>query len=202
MPTRALFLRKPLHFSIIMGSLMLLTLLAPLAAHADDYSDVNFLISAKQFPQALTKADTYLAGKPRDPQMRFLKGVIQSETAKTGDAIETFNQITLDYPELPEPYNNLAVLYAGQSQFDKARATLEMAIRLNPSYATAHENLGDVYARLASQSYSRALQLDAGNASLRPKLALINQLLTPAAKAAAPVKTATPVKATAPVKAR
>ena len=189
MPTRALFLRKPLPFSMMMGSLMLLTLLVAPVAHADDYSDVNGLISAKQFPQALSKADSYLAGKPRDPQMRFLKGVIQSETAKTGDAIETFTQITLDYPELPEPYNNLAVLYAGQSQFDKARATLEMAIRLNPSYATAHENLGDVYARLASQSYSRALQLDAGNASLRPKLALISQLLAPAAaKAAAPAK--------------
>lgn len=191
MPTRALFLRTPLPFSVMMGSLMLLTLLtslSPLAAHADDYTDVNRLISAKQFPQALVKADSYLAGKPRDPQMRFLKGVIQGETAKTGDAIDTFTQITLDYPELPEPYNNLAVLYAGQSQFDKARATLEMAIRLNPSYATAHENLGDIYARLASQSYSRALQLDAGNASLRPKLALISQLLTPAAKAAAPAK--------------
>ena len=201
MPTRALFLRKPLPFSVMMGSLMLLALLAPLAAHADDYSDVNRLISARQFPQALAKADSYLAGKPRDPQMRFLKGVIQSETAKTGDAIETFNQITLDYPELPEPYNNLAVLYAGQSQFDKARATLEMAIRLNPSYATAHENLGDVYARLASQSYSRALQLDAGNASLRPKLALINQLLAPAAKAPAPAKVAAPVKPATPAKA-
>lgn len=191
MPTRALFLRKPLRFSMMTGSLMLLTLLtslSPLAAHADDYTDVNRLISAKQFPQALVKADSYLAGKPRDPQMRFLKGVIQGETAKTGDAIDTFTQITLDYPELPEPYNNLAVLYAGQSQFDKARATLEMAIRLNPSYATAHENLGDIYARLASQSYSRALQLDAGNASLRPKLALISQLLTPAAKAATPAK--------------
>ena len=188
MPTLAFFLRKPLSSSLILGSLMLLTLLGAPAAHADDYTDVNRLIGAKQFPEALAKADKYLAGKPRDPQMRFLKGVIQGETAKTGDAIETFTQITQDYPELPEPYNNLAVLYAGQSQYDKARATLEMAIRLNPRYATAHENLGDVYARLASQSYSRALQLDAGNAGLRPKLALIGQLLAPAAKAASPAK--------------
>ncbi|MEO6319665.1 MAG: tetratricopeptide repeat protein [Polaromonas sp.] len=188
MPTRAFFLRKPLPFSLILGSLMALTLLGAPAAHADDYTDVNRLIGARQFPEALAKADKYLAGKPRDPQMRFLKGVIQGETAKTGDAIETFTQITQDYPELPEPYNNLAVLYAGQSQFDKARATLEMAIRLNPRYTTAHENLGDVYARLASQSYSRALQLDAGNSGLRSKLALIGQLLAPAAKAAAPAK--------------
>ena len=188
MPTRALFSRNQMHFSLIIGSLMVFMLLVAPAAHADDYTDVNSLISAKQFPQALAKAESYLAGKPRDPQMRFLKGVIQTETVKTSDAIETFTQITLDYPELPEPYNNLAVLYAGQSQFDKARAALDMAIRLNPSYATAHENLGDVYARLASQSYNRALQLNAGNAGVPPKLALINQLLTPASKAASSTK--------------
>ena len=186
MPTRAFFLRQPL--SLLLSSLLLLSVFGAPPAHADQYTDVNRLISARQFPEALASADKYLAGKPRDPQMRFLKGVIQSETAKTDEAIETFTQITRDYPELPEPYNNLAVLYAGKSQFDQARATLEMAIRINPSYATAHENLGDIYARLASQSYSRSLQLDAGNARLGPKLALIGQLLTPAAKAAAPAK--------------
>ena len=186
MPTRTFFLRQPL--SLLLSSLLLLSMFGASPAHADQYTDVNRLISARQLPEALASADKYLAGKPRDPQMRFLKGVIQSETAKTDEAIETFTQITRDYPELPEPYNNLAVLYAGKSQFDQARATLEMAIRINPSYATAHENLGDIYARLASQSYSRSLRLDAGNARLSPKLALIGQLLTPAAKAAAPAK--------------
>ncbi|MBH1958253.1 MAG: tetratricopeptide repeat protein [Burkholderiales bacterium] len=186
MPTRAFFLRQPPAF--VMRGLLLLTLLVASAAHADAYTDVNRLISARQFPEALASADKYLAGKPRDPQMRFLKGVIQGETAKTGEAIETFTQITADYPELPEPYNNLAVLYASQSQFDKARESLEMAIRLNPRYAVAHENLGDVYARLASQSYTRALQLNAGNPSLMPKLAMLSQLLAPPAKAATPAK--------------
>ncbi|MEO7160405.1 MAG: tetratricopeptide repeat protein [Polaromonas sp.] len=189
MPTRAFFFVRKTWF-LLLSRLLLLTLFGMSAAHADDYTEVNRLIGARQFSEALASADSYLASKPRDPQMRFLKGVIQGETAKTGDAIETFTQITQDYPELPEPYNNLAVLYASQSQFDKARATLEMAIRLNPRYATAHENLGDIYARLASQSYSRALQFDAGNARLSPKLALIGQLLAPAA-----VKTATPAKA-------
>ena len=160
------------------------------AAHADDYADVNQLIRAGKLSEALGKADSYLATKPTDPQMRFLKGVIQSQSADTAPAIATFVQITQDYPELPEPYNNLAVLYAGQSQFGKARESLEMAIRLNPSYAVAHENLGDIQARLASQSYSRAQQLDAGNAALAPKMALIGQLLAPvAAKAVAPAKT-------------
>jgi len=78
------------------------------------------------------------------------------------------------------------VLYAGQSQFDKARAALEMAIRTNPSYATAHENLGDVYAKLASQAYSKALQLDTNNTGVPPKLSLIRNIFTTTAGAKAP----------------
>jgi tetratricopeptide (TPR) repeat protein len=161
-------------------------LLGPAAALADDYGDVNQLLRAGKHAEALAKADQYLAAKPKDPQMRFLKGVIQTESGKPADAIGTFTKLTEDYPELPEPYNNLAVLYAGQSQFDKARAALEMAIRTNPSYATAHENLGDVYAKLASQAYSKALQLDASNTGVQPKLALIRDLFAPGAKGVKP----------------
>jgi tetratricopeptide (TPR) repeat protein len=148
------------------------------AVRADDAADVNQLLRAGRHAEALARADQALAGKPRDPQMRFLKGVVQTEAGRTADAIATFTQLTQEFPELPEPYNNLAVLYAGEAQFDKARAALEMAIRVNPAYAIAHENLGDVYARLASQAYGRALQLDAVNTAVPPKLALLRELFT------------------------
>src|SRR5688572_28081391 len=177
---------------------------AAVPARADEYSDVNQLLRNGKHAEALAKADQYLAAKPKDPQMRFLKGVVQTEAGRPNDAIGTFTKLTEDYPELPEPYNNLAVLYAGQSQFDKARAALEMAIRTNPSYATAHENLGDVYAKLASQAYSKALQLDAGNAAVQPKLALIRELFAPGArgvKPAAPGAAAPAAPATAVAKA-
>jgi ketosteroid isomerase-like protein len=147
-------------------------------AHADEYSDVSQLMRTGKLAEAGTKADQFLATKPKDPQMRFLKGVIQRDAGKSAEAISIFTRLTEDYPELPEPYNNLAVLYAGQSQFDKARTALEMAIRTNPSYATAHENLGDVYAKLASQAYNKALQLDASNSAVPPKLALIRELFS------------------------
>lgn len=156
------------------------------AVYADEYSDVSQLVRTGKLPEALVKADQYLAAKPRDPQMRFLKGVIQRDAGKSADAIATFTRLTEDYPELPEPYNNLAVLYAGQSQFDKARTALEMAIRTNPSYATAHENLGDVYAKLASQAYNKALQLDASNQAVAPKLALIRELFSAGTKTLRP----------------
>ena len=182
--------------SAVCRMLAVAAVLSASSAWADDYADVSRLMRAGQYPEAQAKADQYLAGKPKDPQMRFLKGVIQTETGKTNDAIATFTQITQDYPELPEPYNNMAVLYAGQSQFDKARAALEMAIRTNPSYATAHENLGDVYAKLASQAYSKALQLDGGNAGVQPKLALIRTLFSADIKN--PAKPAAAAPATAP----
>ena len=155
----------------------------PPAAFADDYATVNQLHRSGKTAEALVAADQYLLAKPKDPQMRFLKGVIQTEAGHKDDAIATFSKLNEDYPELPEPYNNLAVLYAEQSQFDKARAALELAVRANPGYAIAHENLGDVYARMAGIAYSKAQQLDSRNTSVPPKLALIRQLFTPVAKA-------------------
>jgi Flp pilus assembly protein TadD len=162
-------------------------LLATAPARADEYGDVNQLVRSGQLAEALARADQYLAAKPKDPQMRFLRGVALTESGRSADATAAFQQLTEDYPELPEPYNNLAVIYAGQGQYDKARAALEMAIRSNPAYATAHENLGDVYARLASQAYGRAQQFDAANAAVQQKLALIRGLFAnPAAPAARP----------------
>ena len=154
-------------------------------ARATEYDDVDRLTQAGKLDEAMTRADRFLAANPRDPQMRFLKGVIQIDAGKNNDAIATFTRLTQDEPELPEPYNNLAVIYAGQGQYDKARAVLESAIKTNPSYSTAHENLGDVYARMASQAYSKALQLDQSNPAVGPKLAVIRQLVVPTSTTAA-----------------
>ncbi|KZT12374.1 DUF4440 domain-containing protein [Acidovorax sp. GW101-3H11] len=157
----------------------LTALLGAGVAHAEDYSDITQLLKTGKAAEALVKADQRLAATPRDPQLRFLRGVAQADSGKQGEAITTFTKLTEEYPELPEPYNNLAVLYANQNQLDKARTALEMAIRTNPSYATAHENLGDIYAKLASQAYNKALQLDATSAnSVKPKLALIRELFS------------------------
>ena len=191
-------------FAATFSSVVLASMLLTSPVFADEYSDVSRLLRAGQLVEAGAAADKYLATKPRDAQMRFLKGVIFTEQGKPNDAISMFTKLTEDYPELPEPYNNLAVLYAGQSQFDKARAALEMAIRTNPSYATAHENLGDVYAKLASQAYSKALQLDNSNTGVQPKLAMIRELFAPAAKgraaAAAPAAVLAPAAVVAAAK--
>jgi tetratricopeptide (TPR) repeat protein len=172
--------------------------LASMPVFADDYGDVTQLVRSNKLSEALNRADQFLATQPKDPQMRFIKGVILRDSGKTADAIAIFTKLTEDYPELPEPYNNLAVMYASQSQFEKARAALEMAIRTNPSYSTAHENLGDIYAKLASQAYNKALQLDNTNQAVPPKLALIREVFStniakPQRQASSPGSSATPV---------
>ena len=161
------------HAALFIGVLLFCT--HP-AAHADDIQDANKLFKQGQHSQALKKVDGILAAKPKDASARFLKGLILTEQGKAADAIKTFTTLTEDYPELPEPYNNLAVLYASQDQYDKAKLALEMAIRTHPSYATAHENLGDIYAKMASQAYDRALQLDRSNTATQTKLAMIQDL--------------------------
>lgn len=152
-------------------------LCSALAARGDDLQDASKFLKAGQHAQALERVNKALKVKPRDPQARFLKGIIVTEQGNSKEAIEIFTRLTQDYPELPEPYNNLAVIYASQGQYEKARAALEQSIRTHPSYATAYENLGDVYAKLASQAYDKALQLDSSNSGAKNKLSLVRELV-------------------------
>jgi tetratricopeptide (TPR) repeat protein len=161
----------------LLTTLLAVVLSATLPARADDLDDASKLLKAGQRDQALERVNRVLAQKKDDPKARFLKGVILTEQGNTREAIDTFSKLTQDYPNLPEPYNNLAVIYAGQGQYDKARAALEQSIRTHPSYATAYENLGDVYAKLASQAYDKALQLDKSNAGAQNKLSLVRELV-------------------------
>jgi tetratricopeptide (TPR) repeat protein len=162
-------------FNLLAGLVALGVSLQP--AFANSVQEAEKLLRQKQPQQALEQIDLFLAKAPRDPQGRFFKGLILTELGRIPDATSTFQKLTEDYPELPEPYNNLAVLYAQQKQFDKAKTALEMAIRTHPSYAVAHENLGDIYARMATQAYDRALQLDSSNTGAQSKLNLIREMV-------------------------
>lgn len=154
-------------------------------AHADTLQDAQRLLEQRQLAQALVKAEQLLAAKPQDAQARFLKGRVLAEMNRTDEAIGILAKLTEDFPELPEPYNNLAVLYAQQRQYEQAKDALEQALRANPGYAMAHENLGDVYARMAARAYDKALQLDASSATARAKLALLRDVFSTSAPSAA-----------------
>lgn len=154
-------------------------------AFANVVDEANQAYKAGQHTKALQLVDRHLADNPKDAQARFLKGVILVALGRQNEAITIFSKMTEDFPNLPQPYNNLAVIYAQQKQYDKARDALEQAIRTHPAYATAHENLGDLYSLMASLAYSKALSLNAANAATQTKLAMINELVSKS-KVAAP----------------
>lgn len=146
------------------------------AAPADDLREAQKLYTQGRLQPAMERLEAYVKAQPREPQGRFLRGLILTEQKKVNEAIQVFTGLTEDFPELPEPYNNLAVLYASLGNYDKAKSALELAIHTHPSYATAHENLGDIYAQLASRAYDRALQLDKNNTTAQVKLAMVKDL--------------------------
>ena len=175
-----------MQFSIFIAALSLSFMLAGTAgaALADDLNEVTRLHHAGQSTAALERADRYLASHPKDAQMRFLKSVVLADSGRSVDASSLLLQLVQDYPELAEPHNNLAAIYAAAGDYGRARAELEETLRLNPAYAPAYENLGDVHVMLAGQAYAKALRIEPASASLPKKLALVRQLGTAATAAA------------------
>lgn len=175
---------------------------------ATPVDEAQTLISQGDLDGALKRIDRFLAGSPQDAEGRFTRALILVKQNKNVEAIKAFTDLTRDYPQLPEPYNNLAVLYAQTGDYERARDALEAALATNPAYATAHENLGDIYAALAGAAYNRALALDSSNSTTRYKLSLLGDLTAggptgsrPAAVAAAappPAPTPAPAAVTPP----
>ncbi len=135
------------------------------------------LIAERRFIEALAKLEALNAMRPREPQARFLRAVVLADQGKTDDAISAYRGLIADFPELPEPHNNLAVLFAQRGDYAMARDELELALATAPDYGIAHENLGDVYARLAAVQYERASKLDRTNKTAPVKLKLVREVL-------------------------
>lgn len=155
---------------------------------------IQSLIGDGKLKQALSLTNEQLQEDEGNVTFRFLKGLILTRLNELDQARDLFVGLTLEHPDLPEPYNNLAVIYASQGDFEKARDALQQAISTHPSYATAHENMGDIYAKMASKAYNQALELDVDNTSARAKLSLINDLFFVPKSQAAAVETVAEVE--------
>lgn len=199
----------------VLASLLALSLglMSTGPARADEVSEVQAILAAGKAAEGLKKVDQLLAAKPEDPRLRLQRGIALSLLNRNAEAIGVFQKLIETHPELPGPYNNLAVLYGNQGEYEKARQALELAIRTNPAYATAFQNLGDVYARLAGQAYKKALALDKNDGVLPLKLAVVQNIfessvdprkapkpgtLPAATPAPAPASTPVPTPAAAP----
>ncbi len=164
-------------------------------ARAGELDDIYRLTDEKKLDQAMKKLEAFLKEHPRDAEARFLKGLIYTGKSQSDEAIRVFRELGTDFPDLPEPFNNLAVLYAERGDYENARQALLNAVRILPDYATAHENLGDVYAKLASQSYAQALRINGSNNFVSAKLDFLKKLFV---LPNAPVHDSSPVVAAKP----
>ncbi len=165
-------------------------LLAVRIGHAaeDGLSPIQNLVAQGKYSEALKRLDAYIHEKPDDPEARFLRGVIFVQTGDSDRALAIFRSLTEQFPNLPEPYNNLAVLQASRGEFDKARGLLLKAIELQPGYDTAYENLGDVYAKLAALAYEQAYRISQRNRRSLSKSSILSQMLLHAGDRGEPVK--------------
>jgi len=142
---------------------------------ASQTQQLEALVRERRFEQALEHADAILARNPRNAQVRFQRAVILSDLQRIDEATRAFESLTQDFPELPEPYNNLAVLHAAAGRYELARGLLQRSLEVQPSYVTAYENLGDLYVSMAADAYQRGLKLAPGSAPLQSKLTLARE---------------------------
>ena len=171
--------------------------LAAAGAHAQGsaYDAVQTLLAQGNSAQAVQRAEEYLAANPQDAQMRFILAGALAAAGREGDAQTLLRQMCDDYPELAEPWNNLAVLHAAAGRLDEAAGALQEALRRNPDYATALDNLGEVRVRQAYEAWQRAVTLDAGlRVRLLPQVRALQVMTAPevleAEQAAAAVEAA------------
>jgi len=168
-------------------------------------SDVEKLVKARKFEDAIDLINLQLKKTPRNVQLRFVKARVQIELRQFNAAKKTLIEITQQFPELPEPYNNLAAIAANQGNWIEARDYLELALKLRPSYAIASANLGEIYIRLGAQAYEDAAknaQLNQNQYTRRSKALLdilkpppkrqLNRMVNPSSDAADSKQTDTP----------
>ena len=178
MQSAAFTVTLPLRRLAFAACLLLATGMANAATPVagNDVREIQRLQRSGDTAGALQRLERAIADRPRDAQLRFLKGVILADQRREAEAMGVFQALNEEFPELPEPYNNLAVLHAAQGRIDTARELLEAALRQDPNYRAAHENLGDVFVRLAARSYERAVDPARADDALARKLQLARQL--------------------------
>jgi tetratricopeptide (TPR) repeat protein len=158
----------PFHRAIAWIFALILCLATPWA-QADGTAEVEALLQSKQWALAQQRIQTLTQQSPQSaqsPQWRLMSSQALAGQGKTTEAMAILQALIQEFPELPEPHNNLGVLWAAQGQLEAAAAALQMAIQARPHYKTALKNLGDVYTAMAQDAYKKSNQITPGNTLL------------------------------------
>lgn len=170
--------------------LTVLLTLCSAAAQADTAQDVHAQLARGEAAAALQTADRGLASKPQDAALRFLRGVALMDLHRNDDALAQFTTLTQEFPELPDPYNNIALLQARAGRLEAARQALETALRNYPSHRAARANLGQIYLLLAAQTWEQMAAAPTVDPALMRKLQALRALLASEVMNTAPPRAA------------
>jgi Flp pilus assembly protein TadD len=147
------------------------------ASRPEDHAAIRALLAGGDAAQALEQVDRVLAAQPRDAQLQFLRGVALMDLRRDEDSLAQFERTSQEFPELPDPLNNIALLRVRAGQLEQARQALEVALRNDPGHRTARANLGLVHLMLAAQAWQQLAASGPIDASLARRLEGVRALL-------------------------
>ena len=183
MPFAAQPLPRPARLALALLGVCAALLYAT-CARADDAAEVRALVARGELVAALSRVEKATTASPRDVQLRFLQGVVLMDLKRDDEALAHFTRMAQDYPELPDPYNNIALLHARAARLEQARQALETALRNDPTHRTARANLGQVHLMLAVHAWELAAAGGPADGTLQRKLDAARTLLAQGAPAA------------------
>jgi tetratricopeptide (TPR) repeat protein len=131
--------------------------------------DATALIVAGRFDAAIRILENLRETKPDDVVLMAHLGQVYVAAGRDEDALPLLKQVVAREPERFEPYVDLATAYMHQNDLAHARAAVERALSLNPSYAPAHEIQGLIVWRTGSPkaavgAFEETARLDPRNA--------------------------------------
>lgn len=159
-------------------------------AQANTLQEMQNELDTAQYARAATTGLALLRQQPDNLKLQFLTAYAFQKNNQQKQAIRYYQEIIESHPELPEPRNNLAIIYLQQGAYDEAVKLLIASLNTHPAYATAYDNLNRIYQGLASEAYRKALSDDLQPANIVNKIELteLNTLQLPGTLASVPAQ--------------
>jgi tetratricopeptide (TPR) repeat protein len=152
--------------------LLVFTFFLPGLVLGNSIQQLEAKLQLKKYASAAQTGMVLLNHQPDNLNIKFLTALALQNNKQPLIAKKYYQQIIESNPGLPEPRNNLAMIYLQQGQHDQAVDLLISALKTDPAYATAWMNLSNLYKGLASEAYRRALSEEKDVSSVVHKIKL------------------------------
>lgn len=138
---------------------------------------VDKLIGRRDYDAALALIAEGLKANPHSAELRFQRCVVYERMGDRERAKNALEQFIRTYPEIPEPYNNLAGIYSREGNLTRAEDLLVQAVALRPDFALAHTNLGNLYLAKAKNAYNTAIKTGGDKQKLKNRVEAVDKIL-------------------------